>query len=47
LIGVSGRVFKEAGLGSVIPFRVTAGDALLICLIEDNVAVGDYQISAS
>src|SRR5882724_2355082 len=41
LIGIAGRVKKEAELGFVVPFRVAAGDALLVGLIKHDVAVGD------
>ena len=44
LICIAGRVDEETGLGLVVPLRVTAGDALLIALIEDDVAIGDYLV---
>src|SRR5262249_44365342 len=44
LVGITGRILEEARLAFVIPFGVTAGDALLICLIENDVAVGDDEI---
>jgi len=44
LIGIAGRVDKEAGLGFVIPFRAAASDALLIALIKDYVTFGDHFV---
>jgi len=44
LICIAGRVNEEARLGFVVPLRVAPGDALLIALIEDDVAVCDYLI---
>src|ERR1051326_4494576 len=42
LICISGRIHKETGLIFVIPFGMAAGDALLLALIEDDVAIGYY-----
>src|SRR5690242_294072 len=44
LIGIARRVYEEAGLGPVIPFGVTSGDALLITLVKNDVAIGDDYI---
>src|SRR5439155_15377155 len=44
LIRIAGRIDEETGLRLVVPLRVTAGDALLVALIENDVAVRDYLI---
>src|SRR5437764_7398726 len=44
LIGIARRVNKEPGLRLVVPFGMAAGDALLIALIENDVAVSDNQV---
>ena len=44
LICIAGRVDEETGLRPVVPLCVAARDALLIALIEHNVAVCDYLI---
>ncbi len=45
LIGEAGGVQEEAGLGSVVPLGARAGDALLVALIEHDVAFGDDFVS--
>src|SRR5207237_9703403 len=44
LICIAGRVDEETGLRPAVPLCVAAADALLIALIEHNVAVCDYLI---
>jgi len=44
LICVAGRINKKSGLRTIVPFGVAAGDALLIALVENHVAVGDQEI---
>ncbi len=44
LIGIAGRVNKEAGLGLIIPFGPAASNALLFALIKYHITFGNYLV---
>ena len=44
LVCEAGGVFEVTGFGAVVPLATRAGDALLVCLIENDAAFGDYAI---